>query len=211
MPIFFQQDIDEHTKMGIWKIEEGEEFFLEKVVPQREVSHPHKNLQHLAGRYLLKYLFPDFPTELILIADTRKPFLEDEAYHFSISHCGDYAAAIVSRVNRVGVDIEFVSDKVGRIRHKFISDEEKVLFTKTALLNDHELKGVTLVWSSKEAVFKWFGLGKVDFKKHIEIKNITENSLNKYETIVLFKKNGDLYLDLHSILFDNLCLSFVMT
>ena len=73
MPLFFQQDIDDTTRLAIWKIEEEEAFF--HVPLQREITHPHKRLQHLAGRYLLKYLFPDFPTELIRIADTRKPFL----------------------------------------------------------------------------------------------------------------------------------------
>src|SRR5438105_382426 len=112
MPIFFQQHINEHTRLGVWKIEEEESFFLEKVVPRRNVTHPRKKLQHLAGRYLLKYLFPEFPLELIRIADTHKPFLEDEAFHFSISHCNDYAAVIVSRENRVGVDVEKVTDKI---------------------------------------------------------------------------------------------------
>src|SRR6476620_10473041 len=115
MPIFYQQDIDTYTRLAIWKLEEAENFFLKKVPLQREITHPHKRLQHLAGRYLLKYLFPDFPTELIRIADTRKPFLEDEAYHFSISHCGDFAAVLVSKNCRVGIDIEITSEKVLRI------------------------------------------------------------------------------------------------
>ncbi len=67
MPIFFQQEIDADTKLGVWKIKEPEEFFLKEVMPQRNVSHPHKKLQHLAGRFLLKYLFKDFPAELIQI------------------------------------------------------------------------------------------------------------------------------------------------
>ena len=102
MPIFFQQDIDESTRLAIWEIGEEESFFLSQVPLQREITHPHKRLQHLAGRYLLKYLFPDFPVELILIADTRKPYLEDEAYHFSISHCDNYAAVVASKESRVG-------------------------------------------------------------------------------------------------------------
>src|SRR5206468_4883334 len=69
MPIFFQQDLDIDTRLGVWKIEEDEAFFLREVMPQRNVSHPLKKNKHLAGRYLLKYLFPDFPTELIKVAD----------------------------------------------------------------------------------------------------------------------------------------------
>ncbi|HEY1021510.1 MAG TPA: hypothetical protein VGE06_04325, partial [Flavisolibacter sp.] len=122
MPIFFQQDIDGDTKLAVWKIEEEERFFT--VPLQREITHPHKRLQHLSGRYLLRYLFPEFPLDLIKIADTRKPYLEDEAFHFSISHCSDYAAAIVSRNKRVGVDIEVPTTKVDRIKKKFLHAEE---------------------------------------------------------------------------------------
>src|SRR5688572_24596109 len=159
MPLFFQQDIDIHTKLAIWKIEEDEDFF--QVPLQRQITHPHKRLQHLAGRYLLKYLFPDFPISLIQVADTRKPFLENEDYHFSISHCGDFAAVIVSNENRVGIDIEMISSKASRIAHKFISDEERFYFLQTSFSTEQL---ATLVWSCKEAVFKWYGLGKVDFR-----------------------------------------------
>ena len=96
MPLVYQHTINSNTKAALWHIEEDEAFFLERVPLKRDVSHPHKRLQHLAGRYLLPVVFADFPLEEILIADTRKPFLPDEKYHFSISHCGDYTAAIVS-------------------------------------------------------------------------------------------------------------------
>src|SRR3954470_8975626 len=126
MPIFFQQDIDVCTKLGVWKIEEDEDFFLQRVPLQREITHPHKRLHHLAGRYLLQWLYPAFPTSLSRIADTRKPFLENEAFHFSISHCALYAAVMVSTQNRVGVDVEVGSEKIERIQHKFLSAEEQV-------------------------------------------------------------------------------------
>ncbi len=124
MPLIYQHQINENSQLGVWHIAEGEDFFLERVPLQREITHWHKRLQHLAGRYLLTELVPDFPHELIRIADTRKPFLENEAWHFSLSHCGDYAAAIVSRDKRVGVDVELVSEKVARVKHKFLTEEE---------------------------------------------------------------------------------------
>ena len=125
MPLVYQQNINESTKLAVWHIAETEDFFLEKVMLPNNITHPHKRLQHLAGRYLLPELFEKFPLELIKIADTRKPFLPDEAFHFSISHCGDYAAAIVSKTNRVGVDIEVVGEKIEKIKDKFLSDEEQ--------------------------------------------------------------------------------------
>src|ERR1035437_5708729 len=112
MSLFYQHNINRDTKLGIWQIEEPESFFLEKVPLIPDVTHFHKRLQHLAGRYLLAFLFDDFPLEEILVADTRKPFLEKEQYHFSISHCGNFAAAIVSRSSRVGVDVEMITPRI---------------------------------------------------------------------------------------------------
>ncbi|HTM91043.1 MAG TPA: 4'-phosphopantetheinyl transferase superfamily protein, partial [Flavisolibacter sp.] len=170
MPIFFQQDIDETTKLGIWKIEEDEDFFLQHVPLQREITHPHKRLQHLAGRFLLQHLFPDFPVSLIKIADTRKPFLEGEAYHFSISHCDDYAAAIVSTTERVGVDVEVPTPKIERIKNKFLNEEELILLDnrncKSEILNSK----LTLMWCCKEAVYKWWSYGGVDFSEKIRLQ-----------------------------------------
>ena len=128
MPVFFQQQINETTRLGVWKIEETEAFFKGNVPVHRVVTHPKKRLQHLAGRFLLQYLYPDFPYAQIQIADTRKPFLPDERYHFSISHSGDYAAAIVSSTHRVGVDVEETEDRILRIKDKYLSREEQQLF-----------------------------------------------------------------------------------
>lgn len=166
MPIFFQHQINPTTRLGVWKIEETEDFFKANVPQHRDVTHPHKRLQHLAGRFLLQYLFPDFPYELIQIADTRKPFLPGEQYHFSISHCGDFAAAIVSKDRRVGVDIETPVEKIIRIRNKFLGNEE------TMQLGSLDINQLTVCWSVKEAVFKWYGKGGIDFRQHIHLQKM---------------------------------------
>ena len=208
MPIFFQQDIDDDTRLGIWKIEEDEDFFLKSVVPQRNVSHPHKKLQHLAGRYLLKYLFPEFPLFLILIADTRKPYLENEAYHFSISHCGDFAAAIVSKTKRVGVDIEIPTEKIIRIAHKFLNQQETIMLNQWNGFDSEELS--TLIWSSKEAMFKWWGNGNVDFSEMLRLSGShvrDEGSLMGN----FVKDRIDASFPVHYKFFDKLILAWVNT
>ena len=215
MPIFFELEVDSVTRFAIWRIEEPEDFFIAKVTLQRSITHPHKRLQHLAGRYLLQHLFPDFPTELIQLADTRKPFLADEAYHFSISHCGDFAAAIVSANRRVGIDVELLSDKVQRIRHKFISEgEERILNTQYSILKSHvdaQIGAATLLWSCKEAIFKWYGAGNVDFRADMQLQQLETVAEKEYRTTFLFKKNGDHTVSLHSKFFDALCLSYIIT
>jgi 4'-phosphopantetheinyl transferase EntD len=222
MPIFYQQDIDQNTRLAVWKIEEEESFFLSKVPLQRDISHQHKRLQHLAGRYLLKYLFPEFPLELIRIADTLRPFLEGDPYHFSISHCGSFAAVIVSRNNRVGVDIEIPDAKVARIKHKFLDPQEigELDMLKHELIvtgkkdNTYEsyaveLRALTLFWSSKEAIFKWWSFGKVDFRKNIRLNKVSEGSAGAIEAN--FISESPIPLKVHYILFEQVCLAWVVT
>ena len=200
MPIFFQHQINVTTRLGIWKIEETSAFFLSNVPLQKEVTHPHKRLQHLAGRFLLQFLFPDFPYELIRIADTHKPYLAGEQYHFSISHAGDFAAAIVSSDQRVGIDVEMITGKAERIQHKFIGDEEKMILNKTP---DSRLP--TLFWSSKESVFKWYGEGGVDFRKHILLKKIHEGT--QVIDGIFSKTNQP--ISIHYRFFDQLILAWI--
>ena len=210
MPIFFQHQINETTRLGIWKITETEDFFKRNVPRHRDVTHPHKRLQHLAGRFLLQFLFPDFPYYLVQIADTRKPFLANEQYHFSISHCGDYAAAIVSKDKRVGIDVEIPVEKILKIQDKFLSGEEKKIFniqnSKNALQpGAADYRHQTLFWSAKEAVFKWYGNGGVDFRKHIQLQKQHEGA----ETINCFFSANNSDLVIHYRFFDGLVLTWV--
>jgi phosphopantetheinyl transferase len=178
MPLFYSQTIDRNTFLAIWHISEEEGFFLEKVPLSRQITHPAKRLQHLAGRYLLQYLFPDFPLQLIQIADTRKPFLPEDPYHFSISHYGSYAAAIVSTTYRVGIDIEQPTHRILRIIPKFMSAEEQKLISSSQNIERLVQLG-TLCWSIKEAMYKWYAFGKIDFIKDLIIESLSfENEIS---------------------------------
>jgi phosphopantetheinyl transferase len=211
--IFFQHSINDNTKLGIWKIEEQENFFLQKVPLRKNVSHPYKRLQHLAGRYLLPLLFEDFPLEEIKVADTRKPFLHDEKYHFSISHCGNYAAALASSENRVGVDIEIVTPTVGKIAAKFLHEEEKKILDEWKALPNLYLQLLTVMWSAKEAVYKWYGDGQVDFSEHIRLQG-TKLAIKPNETAKLsfqFVKHNPVDLSIEVKIFGNLVLAWVVS
>ena len=212
MPLVYQQNINEHTKLAVWHIDEEEHFFLQRVPLQKEITHPHKRLQHLAGRYLLTELFPDFPLELIRIADTKKPFLENEKFHFSLSHSGDYAAVLVSTANRVGVDIELVSEKAERIKNKFLSSREQLMMEEVKMkglsISNHEL--FAFAWSIKEAMFKWYGLGGIDFRKHLHIDQL-KISTNELEANCSFLKNGNIPLKIHGLSFKNNVLTWTVS
>jgi 4'-phosphopantetheinyl transferase EntD len=215
MPLFYQHNINQDTKLGIWHIEETESFFLDKVPLKRDVTHPFKRRQHLAGRYLLSDLFPDFPVEEILIADTRQPFLAGDNYHFSISHCGAYAAAIVSRTCRVGIDIELVTQRITRVAEKFLSEAEMTLFNDdySYFLEQWGLRGrveqefLTLIWSAKEALFKWYGRGELDFKRHMQLTGNIRIEGDVIKLPFAFEKDEIILLDLDARIFDEQALA----
>jgi phosphopantetheinyl transferase len=206
MPLVYQQNINHHCKIGVWHITENEDFFSREVPVSSAITHLHKRLQHYAGRYLLKTLYPSFPLDIILIADTRKPYLVDEAYHFSISHCGDYAAALVSTRERVGVDIETPHPKIGRIVHKFLSDHEKMILHALPL---SLFQQYTLGWSIKESLFKWLGSGQVDFIRHLNIISVQCDE-QLFIASCGISKNNPVPLMVHCRFVEGNCLSWVV-
>ena len=208
MPLFYQQNINETTRLAVWKIEETENFFQLSVPLHKGITHPHKRLQHMAGRYLLPYLFPDFPNNEIEIADTRKPYLPDEQYHFSISHCANFAAAIVSSNQRVGIDIEWATPRVEKIKHKFLNIEE------LAFVHAHEIQAqvnlLTVLWGTKEAMFKWWGSGDVDFREALLTKPFLFGDKGMI-TATFSKDKVEIPLDIHFLLKDGLSLAWVVS
>lgn len=216
MPLFYQHNINQNTRLAVWHITEAEAFFTQYVPLQSAVTHPHKRLQHLAGRYLLYFLFDDFPVGQIEIAGTRKPFLKDEQYHFSISHCGNYAAAIVSKDERVGIDIEIPTTKVLRVLKKFLSKNELVYFNlynaayNNNLATAEQINQSTFLWSAKEAIFKWWGSGEVDFSEMMHIEHF-ELQHEGACTGWFKKSNTNTKLPLTYKQFNNLCLVYTTT
>ena len=207
MPLFYQHNINDFTKLAVWHIKEPEEFFLEKVSWQNNIGHPHKRLQHLAGRYLLQLLHPDFPLHLISISDSKKPLLSNHEFHFSISHCGDYAAAIVSENKTVGIDVELVTPKIELIKNKFLSAGELSLLPGIKAGNNFQI--LTLFWSTKEAIYKWYGKGSISFKKNIVIGELSFE--NDHGIIgAHFIKDDIVDLKIKFRFFGELCLAWVI-
>lgn len=164
MPLIRTIQINPGSRLGVWKIEEDEAFFRKKVDISPAIHHPHKRLQHFAGRYLLQELYPGFPLSKIQIMQSRKPYLDSHSLHFSISHCGDNIAAIVSSDSAVGIDIEEIKPKIEAVSHKFLTEKEQAFIDPL-----HALPHKTICWSAKEAVFKWYGLGGIDFKENMQL------------------------------------------
>ena len=210
MPLFYQHTINDTTKLAVWHITENEEFFISKVSITNNVMHPHKRRQHLAGRYLLHILHPEFPFHLIEIAESKKPLLSNGELHFSISHCGDYAAVIVSKNKPVGIDVELITPKIELVKNKFLTESElKVSATIPNIPDPMNHKVLTLFWSSKEAIYKWYGKGALSFKRNMGMDELffenEEGFINAH-----FIKDERINLKIEFRFFDKLCLAWVV-
>jgi phosphopantetheinyl transferase len=170
MPLIHQQVINQNIQLGVWHINEPLSFFTKTIVLQKNIMHPHKQLQHAAGRYLLTLLQPNFPINEVVIAKNNRPYLPNKQFYFSISHCSNYAAAIISSTNNVGIDVEIPTTKVLKVLHKFLSPIEKNIF-KVENSTTANILLPTVLWSAKEALFKWWGNGEIDFREHLQINS----------------------------------------
>jgi phosphopantetheinyl transferase len=169
MPLILQENIGTDAQIGIWEILEGEEFFLSEGIQVNGYRHREKRLQHLAGRYLLSSLSPSVSLDTICVKEAGKPFQPGATFDFSISHSGHLAAAIFSFNRKVGLDIQLPDPKLEHISGKFLSDREMEILKMNSLST---LDRLTVAWTAKEALIKWFGKGGLDLKADMVLQDI---------------------------------------
>ena len=76
----------------------------------------------LSVRVLLKELTGSEPD--ILYHDNGAPYLPESSLHISISHTKGFAAVLLSPNKPVGIDIEYRSERIHRIKSRFLSETE---------------------------------------------------------------------------------------
>ncbi|RMG69480.1 MAG: 4'-phosphopantetheinyl transferase superfamily protein [Bacteroidetes bacterium] len=160
--------------LGLWKIEEDELYFLERIklyenewTRLSDILHPQKRLEWLSSRLCLK--------ELLNIANhtrveslntvTGKPYLSNNSHYISYTHSDYYSAAIASTAGEVGIDIEYRKRRRNqRTRFLFLSEPELAAYDEAPTF-EHFL----LAWSAKETIYKIVGQG-FGFKENIRLE-----------------------------------------
>ena len=154
---------------GIWKIEENWEELLSRM------QHPESYLsvlnryksdvrkaEWLSVRVLLKELTGSEMAISYLAGGA--PYLKDSSLHISISHTKGYSAVLLSPEKPVGIDIEYRSERIHRIKSRFLSNAE------WELLGDHpDTNDLLVCWSAKETVFKMLEQQTADLQNDIQI------------------------------------------
>jgi 4'-phosphopantetheinyl transferase EntD len=154
---------------GIWKIEESWEELL-RLSGRQEEYRPFlhrfqsgsRKAEWLAVRLLLKELTGMETT--IAYQAGGSPYLSGSPYHISISHTRGYAAILLSRCKPVGIDIEYRSERIQKIKSRFLNGAEQHLlgeYPATASL--------LLCWSAKETAFKMMERKTADLQNDFHI------------------------------------------
>ncbi len=182
MPVIEVENTENH-KVGLWKITESVAELRYQTNTQ-VTGLEQRDLHLLSSRILLQHLSGN-PELQWSKTDLGKPYLVDDEGYISLSHSGKYSAAIIGN-EPVGIDIEKMDDRILRIAPKFVNEFER------PALKDRNIMNHYFVWCVKECIFKWYGLGGVDFRKHlfVDLKSLTSETIQaemiKNETRVKF-------------------------
>lgn len=154
------------SRILIWKDEEPLEFFLkqvklssqdEELLKRYTVERRKKDL--LISRFLLQKIDAN---ATLAYYPNGKPYVVNNNYQISISHSRDLVSIIVHPTQRVGIDIEYISPRVEKLKQRFLSKDE--------LKSANTLSRLTLYWSAKECLFKIDQHQGLDFKEDLSIK-----------------------------------------
>lgn len=144
-----------------WKIEEKPSDFLSLLgndgpemleEASKKFSNEKKQLEYLAERAIL---FSLFGGKFTLEHDSAgAPIIYGEnAPQISISHTKEWVLLALHSSCRIGVDIEFFSERVNKIVSHFMLPEEAVSLLEKEAQTYYNL----VVWCAKEALFKAAG------------------------------------------------------
>ena len=169
MPFLKEFIINEKTKVRLWKVMIGE-------LNTNELNSDEKNLlklkksnilkeQFLATRKLLALENTDYK---ITYDNNGKPLLNSK-YNISISHSHEIAAIAISDNSKIGLDAQLNENKIINIQDKFLNPSEKLNIGEIP-----SLKILTMIWTSKESIYKAVGLKGISFSDNIMIEKVVE-------------------------------------
>jgi phosphopantetheinyl transferase len=161
--------LNDHTLLGVWKIEEDLQTLLDMVELNDDDFKKFKGfrsnsrkIEFLSVRALLSELVG--PEPKIVYNKNNKPFIKDGSYYISITHSNKLTSLMLSKREKIGIDLEYMNSNISALSFKFINKRERVT-------RDKELKKYHLYlhWCAKEALYKICDKEGINIKKNITI------------------------------------------
>jgi len=186
------EKIDSYSALAV-KIIESHEFIDLDFLSFREklafanISHPDKKKEWASSRLAiaaaletLQIPYPGF------FKDEHGKSQSMSGYGFvSLTHTLGYAAAIYHRENPVGIDMDFIREKILRIGFRFLDETELNFLEKDPI-------HYTMAWSAKESIFKCQGKKGISFRENILLEPFEMNA-----KIIKGKIHGTDFADHH--------------
>jgi len=146
--------LNKDTILGVWKIEEDIPALLEMVDLGPEdlkrydlFRSTSRKLEFLSVRALLAEMLDR--NARIVYNKNNKPFLKDGSHFISISHSYRLTAIIISKDERVGIDLEYMRVNINAFASKFVNKKEKI--TRRWADRTYHLY---IHWCAKETIYK---------------------------------------------------------
>ncbi|MEA3317762.1 MAG: 4'-phosphopantetheinyl transferase superfamily protein [Bacteroidota bacterium] len=170
MGLILKKNIDRETVLGIWEItEDFDRLFsltnldTEDINTVYSFKNKKRKLEWLSVRALLKQLTKN--NLKIIYSQHGKPYIEKDIYKIGISHSKNLVSIIISKNKTVSVDIEFISEKIKKLKNRFLNTNEI-----NVIDINNEIYHLNLHWCAKEAIFKICNKQNINFKTNINIK-----------------------------------------
>jgi len=202
MGLIIRKQLSTGCMLGVWEI--CEDYDTLRSFLNLEDSDVHslesfrnqeRKLEFLSVRSLLTRMAD--PSAKIIYNGTRKPFLRDKSFNISITHSYLLTSILLSRNKRVGIDMEYMTDRINKVAHKFISKDEYI--TEDEALQRYHLY---IHWCAKEALYKLCDKPNLNFRENLLISpfQVNEKGVIKGHLDTVPRKED---FDLHYFKHDN--------
>ena len=125
-----------------------------------------RKMEFIASR-ILRHRIVGF--DKIEYNEVGAPYIKGRGF-ISISHTHSMAALAINNKFQIGLDLEKQRENILSLKHKFMSEEEELLF------DTEDKKVVTKIWSAKEALYKLAGRKGIHFKSELGLQPIDAKS-----------------------------------
>jgi len=173
-----------NAEITVWSANEKTDFYRDylkvnnfPISAAEVIKNKEKQRQWYVSRYVLSQSYP----EAIQYYSNQKPVLMNGP-RISLSHSKNEVAIMFSH-GEGGIDIQWPEKKLLRIAEKYVLNEDLNTLDGLSKMEAH-----TLIWSVKEAIFKFYGTG-VAFKsirltKYDPVHNTVHSEVSRPERVV---------------------------
>ena len=170
MPLYKTIHISKDVVLYIWKVTESEADLRQNInltAANEERVGGMKSGIHRRGFLSIRHLMllEGYEDKDLYYDDLGKPHLNNGSY-ISITHSFEFTGIIVSKKEKVGIDIEKQRDKIVRIAHKFTTLDIK----RPGGSTEEIVKKLTLLWGAKESIYKISAIQGLSFLQNIYLE-----------------------------------------